>query len=265
MQSWVKSVSIAFGATLMLTATAGAAAADAAAAPALARDKMSVAQVRDCMAQNFAKRGALRDLGVQVTDREGKTSALKMKLFWKPAKDGAARMNLRVLEPVELKGSSYLMLEAMPAEQIYVYLPATQQVQQISGQMSSQPLWGTDFSYGEIKQVHGVLETGTTTRKADAKIGKYTAFVLEAQTKPEATGYKKIVSYADQQSCALLKTEFYAKVRAVPALGIRTRLRAGIASRLTSANTMPVATQYWTGPGRARAIGTGQALRGSSR
>ena len=191
---------------LIASATAQAAAVDAA-----ARAKMTVSEVRACMAKNLAYRGALRDLKVEVTDREGKTRALKMKLFWKPTKAGAARMNLRVLEPADLKGSSYLMLDSDQGEEVYFYLPASKQVQKISGQMMAQPLWGTDFSYGEIKQVHGVLETGNAARKADAKVGGRSVFVLEAMTQPEKTGYSKILSYVDQDTCVLLKSEFFGK------------------------------------------------------
>lgn len=180
-------------------------------APAADHAGKSVNDIRACMAKNLAHRGALRDLSVTSTDREGKARALKLKLFWKPTKAGEARLNLRVLEPADLMGSSYLMLEGKEGEQVYVYLPATKQVQKITGQMMSQPLWGTDFSYGEIKQVHGVLESGPVTRKDDGKVGDRAVYVLEAKTQPEKTGYQKIVSYIDQTSCVLLKSEFFGK------------------------------------------------------
>lgn len=182
-------------------------------APAQASDaaKMSVNDIRSCMAKNLAHRGALRDLNVGVADREGKVRSLKMKLFWKPAKNGDTRMNLRVLDPLDLKGSAYLLLGSAQGEKMYFYMPASQQVQEVSGQASTQPLWGTDFSYGEIKQVHGMLDTTDTARKADATALGRKSYVLESTTAEEKTGYSKILSYVDQQSCVLLKSEFIGK------------------------------------------------------
>jgi hypothetical protein len=173
--------------------------------------KMTVDDIRACMAQNLVERGSLRDLDVKATDREGKTHTLKMRLFWKPDKSGAARMNLRVLEPDDLKGSSYLLLERKDAEEIFFYLPANKTVLKVTGNETARPLWGTDFSYSEIKQVQGLLVSGATKRIADATVADRLTFVLETATKMETTGYKKVVSYVDQASCTLLKSEFFAK------------------------------------------------------
>lgn len=172
--------------------------------------KAAVEDIRACMSNNFVDRGSLRDIGLQTTDREGKISQLKMRLFWKPSKDGDARLNLRVLEPEDLKGSSYLMVESTAGEALYYYLPASDKVQKLSGGDASRPLWGTDFSYGELKQVQGLLATGVTVRKPDQKLGERPVFVLETATAGDAN-YQKVTSYVDRASCVLLKSEFVAK------------------------------------------------------
>ncbi len=199
-------------AVAMATVSGGSAWAQTpAAAPAeAALPKATVEDIRECMSDNFVDRGSLRDIGLKTTDREGKTSELKMRLFWKPSKEGAARLNLRVLEPEDLKGSSYLMVESAAGEELYYYLPASNKVQKLSGGDANRPLWGTDFSYGEIKQVQGLLQTGDTVRKADAAIGERPVFVLETATSGDS-GYQKVVSYIDRASCVLLKSEFVAK------------------------------------------------------
>ena len=172
---------------------------------------MTVDDIRACMRENLVDRGSLRELNVKATDREGATHEIKMKLFWKPGKDGLARMNLRVLAPADLHGSSYLLLEQPKGEDVYFFLPANHTVLKVTGNEMTRPLWGTDFSYTEIKQVQGLLLDGMTKRIADANVGDRPAFVLETATRQETTGYKKVVSYVDQASCTLTKSEFFAK------------------------------------------------------
>lgn len=194
---------------------------------------MKVDDIRTCMRGNFVERGALRDIEVVSTDRESKSRTLKAKLYWKPTESGDARMNLRVTEPEDLKGSSYLLLEKAPAEEVYVYLPAVGRPTQITGDQMNQPLWGTDFSYSDVKQIQGFLQTGETQRRPDAKVAERSVYVLETALDSKTGGFRKVVSYVDQQSCTLLKSEFFAKGEAP-----RKRLEADV-STLLSADT------YW--------------------
>lgn len=190
--------------------------------------------VRACMARNLVAKGALRDLALDVFDKEGKIRSLRMRLFWKPSKSGGTRVNLRVLEPAAMAGSSYLLLQEGMNEDVYFYLPGADRALRITGQNMSEPLWGTDFSYGEIKQVLGLLAVGETQRLPDANIAARTAYVLETQTKLEETGYRKVVSSVDQAACVLLKSEFFAKPDQP-----RKVLDADV-------STLLQADQYWT-------------------
>ena len=199
-------VGAAVAALLSLAQAAGAATA-AAKEPA----KMSVADVRACMARNLVARGALRDLALDVYDKEGTLRTLRMRLFWKPSKTRGTRVNLRMVDPPVMAGSSYLLLQEGPNEEVYFFLPGADRALRITGQNMSEPLWGTDFSYGEIKQVLGLLVVGDTQRLTDATVAGRQAYVLETQTKVDETGYRKVVSFVDQAACVLLKSEFFAK------------------------------------------------------
>jgi hypothetical protein len=169
----------------------------------------TVKDIRACMSDNLVKRGALRDLQLGVYDKEGKVRDLRMRLYWKPSKTGGSRVQLRIVEPQAMLGSSYLLLQEGPNEEVYFYLPGADRALRITGQNMSEPLWGTDFSYGEIKQVMGLLVGGQTQRVADATIGGRPAYVLETKTSAEA-GYKKVLNSVDKASCVLLKSEFVA-------------------------------------------------------
>jgi outer membrane lipoprotein-sorting protein len=202
----------------MIAGVLALSAAAAAAAPAHKAKKAgadpasrTVKDIQACMAHNLVRRGALRDLTLDVFDKEGKVRTLKMRLFWKPSKTGGNRINLRLIEPPAMLGSSYLLLQEGMKEEVYFYLPGADHALKITGQNMSEPLWGTDFSYGEIKEVLGLLVTGNTTRAADAKVGDRAVYVLETATRLEDTGYRKVTSYVDQNACVLLKSEFFPK------------------------------------------------------
>ena len=170
----------------------------------------TVKDIRACMAGNLVDRGALRDLSLGVFDKEGKVRDLRLKLYWKPSKSGGQRVNMKLVEPPAMKGSTYLLLQEGFNEEVYFALPGADRALRITGQNMSEPLWGTDFSYGEIKEVMGLLVKGDTQRIADSTVASRATYVLETQTKMEETGYKKVVSYVDQASCVLLKSEFFA-------------------------------------------------------
>jgi hypothetical protein len=183
----------------------------AAAEPGKESATMTVQGIRACMGKNLVARGALRDLNLDVYDKEGKIRGLHMRLFWKPSKTRGQRVNLRLLDPPAMAGSSYLLLQEGMKEEVYFYLPGADRALRITGKNMNEPLWGTDFSYGEIKHVLGMLVTGDTTRLADQQISGRPTYVLETQTPADESGYKRVVSSVDQATCTLLRSEFYAR------------------------------------------------------
>jgi hypothetical protein len=171
---------------------------------------MSVADISECMQTNIVDRGSLRDFDLTSTDREGKTRTLKMKVFWKPAKDGGAeRMTLQVLEPADYARSAYLVVSKPEADDVYLYLPALSRVQRVTGDDLAQPLWGTDFTYTEVKQVQGMLQDGDSKRTEDRTVFNRPVFVIDTTTDFEQTGYTMVRTFVDQQSCTILKTELF--------------------------------------------------------
>lgn len=200
------SMSLALAAVLMASA-ASAAGPDA----KPETTKAGVEPVRSCLSQNLVARGALRDLSLDMFDGEGKVRSLRMKLFWKPAKAGKAnRFNLRLTEPLAMAGSSYLLVQSGMSEEVYFNLPGAEKALRITGQNMNDPLWGSDFSYAEIKQVLGLVALGNAIRLTDSKLGDRPTFVLETQG-AGADGYRRVVSHIDQASCVLARSEFYGK------------------------------------------------------
>ncbi|MDB5972924.1 MAG: hypothetical protein JWQ90_5374 [Hydrocarboniphaga sp.] len=207
-------------AVMLLAGTAGAAGKKpaapepetAATPPALNVTTATVNEINTCSRGNLADRGSLRDVTLMSKGRDGKERTLKLKLFWKPAKGtGEGRLNVRVVEPKDLAGASYLLIQKEGAEQLYFYLPAANKVQQVSGEDLNRPLWGTDLSYSDLKQLQGLAATGPTTRIADQLVAGLPSYVLETQLADGTPQYSKMRSYVDQKSCVPLRSDFLDK------------------------------------------------------
>ena len=176
--------------------------------------KSTVAEITTCMARNVADRGSVRDVVVTALDREGKAKSLKLKLHWKPTKeDRRGRLNLRVTEPLILAGSSYLLVQGATGEDIYFYMPAAKRTQKVAGGDLDRPLWGTDFSYNDVKLIQGMLVTGDTERLTDGKVGEREAYMI--LTKPKTGTYPRVVTAVDKESCVILKADFFGKTEAL--------------------------------------------------
>ena len=177
---------------------------------AVAPAAMSVENIGKCMRTNVFERGSVRDFQIKATDREGKSKTLKFKAFWKPTKtDDDVRITLQVMEPDNVAGTAYLILDKGEEEQLYIYLPALKRVRQIAGGEISQKLWGTDLTIADIKQIQGLLLEGQVQRLADQDVGGRTVYVLETATDMAQSGYRLVRSYIDQESCMLVKAEFF--------------------------------------------------------
>lgn len=168
-----------------------------------------VTEVRDCMADNLVERGALRELEIRSYDGPGEARTLNANMYWRTDPNGQVRVTLHVNQPDSLEGAAYLLRETAQEDEIYVYLPSTKTVKRVTGQGASQSLWGTDFSYGDIRYIQGLLLGDATTRKADASVSGRSVYVLETKAEIPSTGFRKVISYVDKESCTLLKAEFF--------------------------------------------------------
>jgi hypothetical protein len=178
------------------------------AAPASALEKAE--DIRACARKNFPATSSTQTFELTTIGRDGSERSLHATAYWKRGSDGKARAMLQVDQPDDLRGSSYLMLEKTTRDDLFMYLPAVNRPKRIHGSQTSDPLWGSDFSYQDIKQVQGIFDSGKLTREtdvtADAKKLYVLSFVPDAV---EESGYRRIVSHIDPTTCVALQTEFF--------------------------------------------------------
>ncbi len=172
---------------------------------ATADSTVGVTAIQACMAKNLVSRGAVRELTLQ-SDDGGKVT---VNVYWRSGDDGATRVNLRVKEPEDLAGSSYLSTKGPDSDSLYIYLPELGKATRLSGSGSSQPLWGTDFTHQDLLRVQGILGGSQAVRKADSEIDGRPVYVLQSPIEEADSSYAMLMSYIDRQSCTLLKAEYY--------------------------------------------------------
>jgi len=199
--------------TALLLAASGMASAQAPAGskPPVKRDPaaMSVSDIMACMRENTVDRGSLRQIEMTSVDRTGSSTRMRMKLFWKPPRGAEVpRTLLRVVEPADVSGASVLSISKPEGDEVYLYLPELARVQRVTGDHQGD-LFGTDFGYGDFKQIQALVENSGTRRLADQKALERAAFVLDVATTAKASGYTRIKSYVDQATCTLLRSEFF--------------------------------------------------------
>ena len=172
-------------------------------------DGKTAEQIRECTRANFPTETSVQTIELASYDRSGGKRVLKSKLFWKRMADGYSRAMMQVSSPVDLSGSAYLVLEKPELDDMYIYLPNVRKARRIVGQTGSKPLWNTDFSYEDIKQMQGVSKSGTVKRLPDTEVGGRKAYVLEVTPDVAESSYETIIAQIDQTTCTPLQLEFY--------------------------------------------------------
>jgi hypothetical protein len=176
--------------------------------PAAALDKAE--DIRACARKNYPASSSTQAFVLTSIGRDGAERSLQATAYWKRGSDGRAKVMLQVDKPDDLRGSSYLMLEKSTRDDLFMYLPAVNRVKRIQGSQLSDSLWGTDFSYEDIKQVQGIFDAGTLTREADAELaGKKVHVLAFVPAQVEESAYKRIVSRIDPATCVALQTDFF--------------------------------------------------------
>ena len=148
---------------------------------------------------------------IESTDRSGMTRSLEGKFFAKRDKD-RLKVMLRITSPTNVAGASYLVLEGTGTQEdnMYVFLPAVNRVRHVTGSFANGALLGTDFSYAEVKQISNAFTAADGKLEGKDKIEGREANVISLKPLPGLKSpYSSVKAWVDQQSCFVLKAEFY--------------------------------------------------------
>lgn len=182
-------------------------------APSPAADKPTVESIDQCMRANIPPALQIKQFTLDSTDRNGASRQLKGRLF-AVREDGLLRTMLRIDAPADLRGAAYLLREGKDKEQqdaMYIFLPALNKTRRIMGGTQDNPLFGTDISYADIKQISHAFSGGKVVLEKTEQLDKRDTYVLALT--PDAaqqSRYAQIRTWVDKQSCVALRADFIA-------------------------------------------------------
>ncbi len=170
----------------------------------------TVAEIQDCINENFPESSSEQNVVFLSRDRGGEEQTSNATLYWKKFPDGYSRVLLRVSGPPRLRGTGLLMVEKEGGSDRFLYLPSLKKVRRITKSSSSSSVLGTDFTYEDLERLQGIAGSGRSERRPDRELSGRAVYVLESW--PESkddSGYERSISYVDQETCVILKSEFF--------------------------------------------------------
>lgn len=171
----------------------------------------AVEEVQTCMKRNLPTRSSRQKISLR-SDGPGGTRTIEAELFWKPDEEGHSRFLVRVGAPADLRDTAVLMLEREQGDpDLFTYLPELRSTRRITGRAMSGSLFGTDFSYEDFQQLQSIAHRASMQRLPDAELEGRPVQVLAGEPAADSgSAYRRVVSYVDRESCAVLKIEFFA-------------------------------------------------------
>ena len=170
---------------------------------------------RKIMAEHYKRHSAksqIETIKMVTLDKDGNISTREAIRTLKTDKSGIEYMLLRVLAPEDVKGVSLLNIQEEDKNgRQYIYLPALEQVRQISGGSMKSYFLGTDFTYEDlrIKPIGEYEYERLLDEVVDGKnCFKIVVMPSSEQSKSES-GYSKKDMFISIDEYNLLQVDYY--------------------------------------------------------
>ncbi len=170
----------------------------------------TVEAVTTCMRANIPETVRIQTFELQSHDRNGESRLLAGRLTASRETD-LVRANLQLERPPDLKDAAYLMREnAEGSDEMYIFLPALNKVRRVVGGTRDNPLFGTDFSYNDLRQLHKAFAGQPTQMGPPETLDGRPVHVLDVRpTAEDQSRYTRIRAWIDVEACTPLKMEFF--------------------------------------------------------
>lgn len=148
-----------------------------------------------------------------LEDSKGNRRIRKMESWSKTKqKTHETKMFLKFLEPLDIKGTAFLIYEHKDKEDdMWFYLPALRKIKRLAASGKSRAFMGSDFSNYDIGG--GEYEDWNYRLFGEVKIGEDSCWIIEALPKSKdvekKTGYSKAIKWISKKSFVVLKSDYY--------------------------------------------------------
>jgi outer membrane lipoprotein-sorting protein len=166
------------------------------------------AAIEACMKGNLPQTTSVQSIELRARDRSHYESVLQADVYLKRIDDENSRLMMYFREPVDIRSARFLIVQKQPQNEMYIYMPSLIKVRRITSQNISSSIMGTDFSYEDFERLHGVFADLSARQLPDEELHGRPVHVMESQP-DKHSGYTRITSYIDKESCIALKTDFY--------------------------------------------------------
>jgi outer membrane lipoprotein-sorting protein len=169
-------------------------------------------EVQECVQRNLPGTSSLQTVEMRSRDRTGSERTLGGEVKWKRLADGNSAWLMHIDSPPDVHGSAYLMIEKEVGEQMWVYLPDLKRARRIHPNTMAGSLFGTDFSYEDMKYLQRISsQTGAQRQPDVVEDGRKLYVVQVTPPAEEGSAYERVLGFVDQSSCVPLRIEFYEK------------------------------------------------------
>lgn len=164
--------------------------------------------VRTCMEKNTPANDSVQTIELRARDRSGYEQVLQADTYWKRFPDMQSKILMHFSEPADIRGARFLIIENKPQNDMYLYMPGLFKVRKITSKRISSSILGTDFSYEDYERLHGVFTDLKAEQYPDAILDGRPVYVINSYPEGDS-GYEKITTYIDIETCVSLKTELF--------------------------------------------------------
>ncbi len=187
-----------------------------AALPSAAEPAPDTNQIMECVRGNFPTAVSIRRVTFITTGPAGESSTLSGRVYatLEAQEEGnrLMRATLVIDGPPNMRGAAYLVRETddFLRDGMFVYLPSVGRVRRITGNLSDNPLMGTEFSYFEFKQLANAFGDLQGDYQRKETVAGRPALVMEFKPLPGLdTRYTSVTAWVDQKTCLILGAEFF--------------------------------------------------------
>lgn len=165
-------------------------------------------KVMACMRANVPKTLQIKEVELKATDRSGAGRMMRGRLYG-TREDDRLRASIKIDSPADLAGAAYLLRERDSGDEMYVYVPSLNKVRRVTGAGVDGSLWGTDLSYGDVKQLNNAFTAGQTNLAGVGTLEGRPVYLLSARPAAgQPSRFGLVRTWVDQKSCVVLKAEF---------------------------------------------------------
>lgn len=167
-------------------------------------------ELRSCLSANMPAQSLVQQVRLRSSDAAGGRT-LGARVYGMRLHEETAVM-IKVEAPIDMSGSRYLVIAGPRRDAMYMYLPAIERTRRIVGSMAGQSLWGTDFSYEDVKLLRGLLLHGDSALETGVEWEGRPALQIQVVPTGDAdsdTQYSKVDLIIDGASCVVVSGRFF--------------------------------------------------------